>query len=303
MRGSASAGMPVPVSLTTSSKVGSGIPQPHGDLAFERELEGVGQQVENDLFPHLPIDVGRLRQRRAIDRETDAGALAGRAEIARQVGRQRGKVGRLVGGLRAPRLDAREVEQRVDELEQPLAVALRHGRAAPGSPAACSFGLRQQVFERTEHQGERRAELVAHVAEESGLRAVELGERLGAPALVLQRAHAGDRAGDVGAQQTKEIAIVVVELAPRADSGDEVAVRLAAGRGDLQHRDLLRRFRPRSAGQRHAGRRFASTISASPPTGQDSPRFARSMRSGAPGRPARGPRRPRAGRASRASQL
>ena len=43
----------------------------HGDanLAHERELEGVGQQIEDDLLPHVPIDVDRLRQRRAVHHE------------------------------------------------------------------------------------------------------------------------------------------------------------------------------------------------------------------------------------------
>ena len=43
----------------------------------------------------------------------------------------------------------------------------------------------EHVLQWAEHQGERRAELVADVGEEGGLRPVQLGQRLGAPALVL----------------------------------------------------------------------------------------------------------------------
>ena len=50
------------------------------DPALERELEGVGEEVEDDLLPHLAVDVDRLRQRRAVDGEPQARALAGRAE-------------------------------------------------------------------------------------------------------------------------------------------------------------------------------------------------------------------------------
>jgi hypothetical protein len=34
---------------------------------FERELEGVGEQIEHDLFPHLAIDIDRLAKVLAFD--------------------------------------------------------------------------------------------------------------------------------------------------------------------------------------------------------------------------------------------
>ena len=33
-----------------------------GNLAVERELEGIGNEIEDDLFPHFPIDIDRLRK-------------------------------------------------------------------------------------------------------------------------------------------------------------------------------------------------------------------------------------------------
>ena len=44
----------------------------------------------------------------------------------------------------------------------------------------------QRVFLRTQHEGERRPELVADVREERGLGAIDLGERLGALLLLRQ---------------------------------------------------------------------------------------------------------------------
>src|SRR4029077_16138835 len=38
-----------------------------GDLAFEGELEGIREKVENDVLPHAPIDMNRYGERRAID--------------------------------------------------------------------------------------------------------------------------------------------------------------------------------------------------------------------------------------------
>jgi len=55
------------------------------DLALEREFEGFRQQVEHDLFPHLPIDLDRLVQILALDVEAQSAALGRRAESAGQV--------------------------------------------------------------------------------------------------------------------------------------------------------------------------------------------------------------------------
>jgi hypothetical protein len=190
-----------------------------------------------------------------IDHEAQACPLARRAEVARKVDRQSAKIGRLIRSLRAARLDAGEVEQRVHESQQPHAVALRdcEQRAIVLRQAV---RLRQQVVERPEHQRQRRAELVADVAEERGLGAIQLGELLGASALVLERALSRERTGNIGADQSHEIAIVVVELAPRAQPANEIAVRFVGARGELEDRRLFHRFRPRPAGKLDVRRRL-----------------------------------------------
>src|SRR6202008_3267866 len=90
------------------------------------KLEGVGKQVENDLFPHLPIEVDRLIECLAVDLERNSGALDGGAEVARKITGRGREIRRLVASLHPPRLDAREVEQAVDELLQSERIALRH---------------------------------------------------------------------------------------------------------------------------------------------------------------------------------
>ena len=59
------------------------------DLALEGELERVGEQVEDDLLPHVAIDVDRLGQRRAVHHEPQAGLLDRGAEHARELGGER----------------------------------------------------------------------------------------------------------------------------------------------------------------------------------------------------------------------
>src|SRR3954469_3648229 len=41
----------------------------NANLALKRGFERVGEEVENDLLPHVAINVHRLRQRRAVDDE------------------------------------------------------------------------------------------------------------------------------------------------------------------------------------------------------------------------------------------
>ena len=97
-RGSSSAGMPVPVSR--DRELGAGAARRAALTAIspvERELERVGEQVEDDLLPHVAVDVDRLGQRRAVDDVSVRPARShGRAEVARQLGGERGEVGRLV---------------------------------------------------------------------------------------------------------------------------------------------------------------------------------------------------------------
>ena len=85
--------------------------QRHADLALEGELERVGNQVENDLLPHVAIDIGDLTERRRIDRQTQPGLVRGRPERRCQIGGQRREIRGQIAGLRPAGLDPREIEQ------------------------------------------------------------------------------------------------------------------------------------------------------------------------------------------------
>jgi hypothetical protein len=80
--------------------------QGHADLACEGELERVREKIQDDLLPHVPIDVDRFRQRRALHRHRESRLLDGRAERARQIDRQRREIGRFVAGVDPPRFDS-----------------------------------------------------------------------------------------------------------------------------------------------------------------------------------------------------
>ena len=65
----------------------------------------------------------------------------------------------------------------------------------------------QHIFERTEHQAQRRAELVARVGKEGGLSAIDFGEGLRPAALLFVGAAVGDRRGHLPGHQIEKPSI------------------------------------------------------------------------------------------------
>ena len=169
--------------------------------------------------------------------------------------------------------------------------------ASRSSPRSALRGIRERVLERAEDQRQRRAKLVAHVAEECGLRAVELGELLGALALLLVGARVGDRRRDVARHELEEAPVVVVERSARADAEHEHARRAASSPGARWAGASPRaRVRPRVP---WAGSRSGRPGRRRTPRGPRSPRVqrparrvrlpARRRRAGSRRSPARGP--------------
>ena len=87
-------------------------------IAVEREFEGVGNQIENDLLPHLTVDIDRLVERRAVDHQGQTRGLTDRSEVAGKIDSKHRQIGRLVRSLHPAGFNAREIEQRIDQLEQ-----------------------------------------------------------------------------------------------------------------------------------------------------------------------------------------
>jgi len=52
------------------------------DFAFESKFESVRDEIENDFFPHVTVDVGNVLKGTTIDRELQPGALGSRTEDA-----------------------------------------------------------------------------------------------------------------------------------------------------------------------------------------------------------------------------
>ena len=107
------------------------------DRALERELERVRQQIEDDLLPHLAIDVDRRASAGGQSTTScrPARSIADRNTLARSAVSAARSVGSNVA-LDASRLDAREVEQRVHELEQAQRVAMNRFQRPPRASAS-----------------------------------------------------------------------------------------------------------------------------------------------------------------------
>ncbi len=228
------------------------LPQPNGDDAGEGELQGVGEQVEDDLLPHVPVDVHRLVQRGTVDGEVQPGPVDGGPEDAGQLRGRLREVDRLEAGVDPAGLQAGEVEQGVDELPEAQRVALddlelladpRVGVEGRGGP---------QFGDRSHDQRQRRPELVAHVAEEVGLRPVELGQGLGPAALGLVATGVEQTGRDLVRHQLDEPPVAVVPAAVRVESHHQEAGHRPAivrGGGDRHGHRLGRRLLPRPGRQ------------------------------------------------------
>src|SRR6267378_6363340 len=78
----------------------------NANAPFKGMLEGVGEQVEDDFLPHVPVDIYRLCKRRALDGERQAPFLCRRAEEACQFCGKPRQVRCFVARLHPPRFDA-----------------------------------------------------------------------------------------------------------------------------------------------------------------------------------------------------
>ncbi len=218
---------------------------PNRDLALEGELEGVREQIEDHLLPHVAVDMDRRRQGRTIDHQPQAGLIDRRAEVRGELGGHGRQIGRLIVRLHAARLDPREIEQRVDQLEQAHGIAMRNVEQGAAVRRDLRRRLGQHLLQGGQHQGQRRAELVADIGEEGGLGAVDLGQRFGALALLLIGLGIADPGRDLAGQEGQEGAVALVEQAKGIEPDHQSAGPPGlAARGQRQDGCLAGRLLP-----------------------------------------------------------
>src|SRR4030095_2904014 len=140
-----------------------------GDFSFKGELEGIRYEVEDDLLPHLMVDVGRLGKWRAVNHETETRFVGGRLKCTDQF---LGKVSDVCGCIRrshSTSFNLGEIEESVDEFQQPQSIVTSQLQALPLLLRKGLLCVAESVFDGPQQQSERCPELMTDVTEERGL--------------------------------------------------------------------------------------------------------------------------------------
>jgi hypothetical protein len=164
--------MPVSRTVKASTDVArfsSSIDGEH-DLPAVRELEGVGQQVLDDLLQALGVRRdGRRQLRVAADEEVDLLRFGHVPERALHVTTHLVQAQLAHVHRDRARLDLREVEDVVDEGEQVVARGVDRLRELHLLAGEVALRVGLQLVGEDQQRVQRRAQLVRHVREELGL--------------------------------------------------------------------------------------------------------------------------------------
>ena len=127
-------------------------------------------------------------------------------------------------------LDAGELQQHVDEFQQPLGVTVGEGEPFPVVGREYDPPSGREVFKRSEQERERGAEFVADVREEGGLGGVELGHGLRATPLLLECPGCRDRGFYLARDQIEEAAVRFIKPPEIIEARNETAHAVPVGR-------------------------------------------------------------------------
>ena len=118
------------------------------DRAAQRVFDRVGQQVEHDRFPHVRIDVGQGLM--TVDDQVKPGPRAQFGERRGDFRGQRADIGAHQAGGGAARFDTGELQQRVDQAQQPPRVTPGSTQPIPRNRLRTHVG--ERIFQRSEQQ-------------------------------------------------------------------------------------------------------------------------------------------------------
>ena len=207
-----------------------------GDLSVRGELEGIGQQIQDDLLPGRPIHPHRLGHRRAVQHQGHAAAFQRRLEQRGQLRGEDRQVDRF--GVQLVVAGVGEVQQGVDVPQEPQRVAVHHLHLLPRGRGR----IGEHALQRPEHQSQRGAQFVADIGEEGGLGPVQRGELLSPLPGRLQRGGVRDRRGDLSGHQPGEGPVLRVERAGGIEADHQESRRkVGRGRHDRREQGPVRR--------------------------------------------------------------
>ena len=152
----------------------------------------------------------------AVDDQVKPGPRAQLGERRGDLRGQRADIGAHQAGGGAARFDTGELQQRVDQAQQPPRVT--PGSTQPIRENRLRTHVGERIFQRSEQQRQRSAEFVADIGQKRCLGAVQFGQRIGPLPLLLVRDHCGQRRGQLVGEQLTKAAVLIIQRAARIDS-------------------------------------------------------------------------------------
>ncbi len=119
--------MPIPVSSTLEARDLVAVEHAHGHAARVGELDGIGQEIDQDLAQPVLVGVDRRRKPgRRLEREFDAFGAGLQAEHVDELIEELAQAHLVAVEVEASGFDLGNVEQAVDQARQVLRVAADH---------------------------------------------------------------------------------------------------------------------------------------------------------------------------------
>ena len=144
-------------------------PQKHGDAAFERVLQRIRQQVQDDALPGIAVDRDLCALELTGHGQREPRPVRSGFELPHQLAGEGLQVDAFEERVGTSGLVPHELQELIDELEQSNRAVSYELYPVPLLPRQRTKGISQRILERPEHQGERCAQFMADVGEEPGL--------------------------------------------------------------------------------------------------------------------------------------
>src|SRR5499433_1888045 len=168
-----------------------------------RELQRVGEQIQYDALPHLPVHVYRRPRLIAANLESEACTFDRGPEDACDFGGCFPELYRLVASLNSSGLDSRKFKQRVDQLQQASGIAVNLLDLGETDNSWID-GARAKLFERAKNQRKRGAQFMADIAEKRRFGAIKCGEGFRAVSFLVHHAGIGHAFCNLAGDQIKK---------------------------------------------------------------------------------------------------
>src|SRR5437016_12355449 len=140
------------------------------------EFERIELEVQNDFLEFVAIRLHDADRRIDDGFQLDSFVICHLTGGAGQTLDEFSHIQRLAFDLHNARLESNEIEQVINQLEQPHAIGLHGDEQIPALAIKGGFVAIEQRLQRRQQQGKRRAQLMADIGEEPAFYLVQFGQ-------------------------------------------------------------------------------------------------------------------------------